>query len=70
MNYPLSTRGYPIIGGKADSQRCPLKAIDITFEGDRYILISFKKDNVTHFFYMLCGSIPAEAQKIYEERYK
>ena len=59
-----------IIGGKADGNLFPLKAIDITFEGERYILISFKEGQSIRYFYMLTGMAPAEAKKIYLERQK
>ena len=74
MSEKSPVTGTPIIGGKADGQECPLKAVEITFDGDRYILMTFKESKEdgwrTHFFYMLCGMVPAEAVKIFRERNK
>lgn len=66
--------GYPIIGGKADGQKANSNLVQITREGESYLLMSFKKTvgNSTfhYYFYMLSGMIPAEAIKIYQERHK
>lgn len=62
----------PIIGGKSDSQTCEAPASFVQFErgGETYIRIEWKDEaKATHTIYMLAGMIPAQAQKIYDERY-
>lgn len=60
--------GVAIIGGKADGRMCPLKAVEITFEGDRYLLMAIKESGKYMQFYMLTGMVPAEAVKIFKDR--
>jgi len=59
----------PIIGGKLDGQNAVGKMVLLEEKGEQYILMTYRdSDKKPHFFYMLTGSVPEEATKIYRER--
>lgn len=57
-----------MIGGKCDGSEVPAKVVQLTEEGETYILISFKEGDTKHFFYMLAGMTPADAMARYKVR--
>lgn len=61
----------PFIGGKCDGMESPAKLPQVTEDGEAYILMETReKGQKPEFFYMVAGSKPAEAVKIYRDRQK
>jgi hypothetical protein len=63
--------GVPIIGGKLDGQRYPLKSnVSFKADGETYISLTFKEGNEQRMLYMVAGMSPAGAIGILRGREK
>lgn len=59
-----------VIGGKADGHTVPAKVQRLELDGETYMLVSYRESGgKEEFFYLLAGTTPAAAMKVFKERY-